>query len=436
MNILCPRNLLCFFALAGLTACSTQKKIGRSARTLLHSASLQTAHVGIHVADAATGKSLYDHQGDKYFVPASNTKIVTCYAAIKYLGKNLPGIRYRIDAENLYLYPTGDPTLLHPEFDRQRVLQFLQTSDKNLNLNLTAWKTTPWGSGWTWDGYDAAYMAERSALPMYGNTVRIGGRREEPQVTPAFFYGNIATDSLQEGNGYVAQVQRSMSGNQFKVLWRGAKANEVNIPFYTDNSKLAYLLLQDALRKPVRRDTTAYADTLATIRSVPTDSLLKPMMHRSDNFFAEQTLLMVSNELLKKFDEDDAIDTVLKTHLADLPQKPRWADGSGLSRYNLFTPQDFVHILQKIKTDAGMERVKEIFPTGGEGTLRNFYVSDSGFLYAKTGTLSGVVALSGYLYTAKNRLLLFSVLVNNHQASAIDVRRQVEAFLQRLRKKY
>ncbi|HPN60415.1 MAG TPA: D-alanyl-D-alanine carboxypeptidase [Chitinophagaceae bacterium] len=170
------------------------------------------------------------------------------------------------------------------------------------------------------------------------------------------------------------------------------------------------------------------------IHSQPTDSLLKPMMHRSDNFFAEQSLLMVSNEYLGMMNDAKIIDTLLKTDFKDLPQKPRWADGSGLSRYNLFTPQDFVTILNKMKNEFGMERIKTIFPTGGEGTISSYYKAGNGYVYAKTGTLSGVVALSGFLYTKKGKLLIFSTLVNNHQASATEVRRAVERFIESLRK--
>lgn len=71
------------------------------------------------------------------------------------------------------------------------------------------------------------------------------------------------------------------------------------------------------------------------------------MMHRSDNFFAEQMLLMVSNALLDKMTNREVIDTILKTDFKNIPQLPVWVDGSGLSRYNLFTPKDFVFILKK-----------------------------------------------------------------------------------------
>jgi D-alanyl-D-alanine carboxypeptidase/D-alanyl-D-alanine-endopeptidase (penicillin-binding protein 4) len=160
------------------------------------------------------------------------------------------------------------------------------------------------------------------------------------------------------------------------------------------------------------------------------------MLHESDNLFAEQSLLMVSNEVLDVMDDAKIIDTLLKTDLADLPQKPRWVDGSGLSRYNLFSPQDFIAILQKMQAGFGMDRLRRLFPTGGEGPFKNYFRNDSGYVFAKTGTLSGVVTLSGFLYTRKQKLLFFSVLVNNHQAPVADVRRAVETFLQHLRSRY
>jgi D-alanyl-D-alanine carboxypeptidase/D-alanyl-D-alanine-endopeptidase (penicillin-binding protein 4) len=134
--------------------------------------------------------------------------------------------------------------------------------------------------------------------------------------------------------------------------------------------------------------------------------------------------------------ESAIIDTLLNGDLRQLPQRPYWVDGSGLSRYNLFTPQDFVYLLDKMKNEFGLPRMKGILPTGGAGTLSGYYKQDSGYLFAKTGTLSGVVSLSGYLVTRRNRLLLFSILVNNHRGTAASVRRDIERLIQVIRNKY
>ena len=93
-------------------------------------------------------------------------------------------------------------------------------------------------------------------------------------------------------------------------------------------------------------------------------------------------------------------------------------------------------ILNKMKKEFPLERIKIVFPTAGEGTLSSYPKADSGYIFAKTGTLSGVVALSGFLYTRKNRLLIFSVLVNNHRTSATEVRRKIQRFLSYIRNTY
>jgi D-alanyl-D-alanine carboxypeptidase/D-alanyl-D-alanine-endopeptidase (penicillin-binding protein 4) len=223
------------------------------------------------------------------------------------------------------------------------------------------------------------------------------------------------------------------------------KFTSESVPFRTiskaagDLGKQTFLqLLEDTLHMKIGDWSYLHAHTMLpnVIYSQPTDSLFKPMMHRSDNFFAEQTLLMASNEKLGYMSDRNMIDTLLKTDLKDIPQKPKWVDGSGLSRYNLFTPQSFVYILGKMKNEFGWNRMKNILPTGGEGTISSYYKKDAGFIFAKTGTLSNNCALSGYLITKKNKVLVFSVLANNYQTSATPVRRAVEKFLQYIRDKY
>jgi len=134
--------------------------------------------------------------------------------------------------------------------------------------------------------------------------------------------------------------------------------------------------------------------------------------------------------------DDKIIDTLLKTDFKDLPQKPNWVDGSGLSRFNLFTPQDFVWVLNKMQKDFSWQRISTIFPAGNEGTLTNYYTTTGNSIHAKTGSLTGVIALSGYLNTQKNKTLIFSVLVNNHQTSGRNVRKAIEKFILSIRDAY
>jgi D-alanyl-D-alanine carboxypeptidase/D-alanyl-D-alanine-endopeptidase (penicillin-binding protein 4) len=236
------------------------------------------------------------------------------------------------------------------------------------------------------------------------------------------------------------RLERTLDGNDFYLKNAAEPFATANFPLRMEVPFVSRLLKDTLQVENVSTFSLSpgyyYSKPLVTIHSQPTDSLLKPMMHRSDNFFAEQALLMVSNEVLGYMNNGKIIDTILKTSLADLPHRPRWADASGLSRYNLFTPKDFVAILQKMKAEFGMDRLRVIFPAGGEGTLSNFYKAERPYLYAKTGTLSGVVALSGYLTTAQGKELIVSVLINNHRSGPVQIRRTIEIFLQNIHDRY
>jgi D-alanyl-D-alanine carboxypeptidase/D-alanyl-D-alanine-endopeptidase (penicillin-binding protein 4) len=160
------------------------------------------------------------------------------------------------------------------------------------------------------------------------------------------------------------------------------------------------------------------------------------MMYRSDNFFAEQSLLMVGYKLTGAFNNDSTIEYLLANDLKDMPQKPGWVDGSGLSRYNLFSPNDMVWILERMKNEQPWSRITGVLATGGKGTLGREYQADSARIYAKTGSLSGVGALSGYLLTRSGKTLIFSVMLNNTRGSNAPIRHRVHEFLKELMDKY
>jgi D-alanyl-D-alanine carboxypeptidase/D-alanyl-D-alanine-endopeptidase (penicillin-binding protein 4) len=119
-----------------------------------------------------------------------------------------------------------------------------------------------------------------------------------------------------------------------------------------------------------------------------------------------------------------------------MPQKPGWVDGSGLSRYDLFSPNDMVWILDRMKKEQPWSRLTGILATGGTGTLGREYRADSGRIYAKTGSLSGVGALSGYLITRSGKTLIFSVMFNNNRRPTGPIRHRVHEYLNELMDRY
>ena len=421
-----------------LLSCSLNKQLGKQAnKLLLRDSAIAAGHIGISIFEPATGKYWYNHNADKYFIPASNTKLFSLYAGMKYLGDSLVGMRISETKEGLILTPTGDPTLLHPDFERQPVVDFLNQQGISLLANNNLSEINGHGGGWAWDDYDASYMSERSVMPVYGNLLVVTGTASEP-----IYFPKRAAASLSAKNnthrGYINGVSRSRYSNDFSYDAIGKKSTKNAIPFIS-SLPLAFDILGDAIKQNIA--PVGIIDSSKILRSFvlfsqPSDSLLKPMMKWSDNFFAEQTLLMASNQKLGFMSDRDMINYLLKNDLKAIPQMPKWVDGSGLSRYNLFTPQSFVFVLNQLQQSFDFERIKNILPTGGEGTLSSYYKTESGFIFAKTGTLSNNCALSGYLITKKNKLLIFSILANNYQTSATPVRKAVEQFLRDIRERY
>ena len=455
--------LITFFS-----SCSITQQIHKQANTiLLKDTAISSGHIGISIYEPATNKYWYNYDATKYFIPASNTKLFTLYAGMKYLGDSLVGLRYVQSHDTIVFQPSADPSFLHPDFISQPVFDFLKKNKTIVYENpLQSWQAEPLGFGWAWDDYNNDYMVERSEFPIYGNLLKIKSKSistlpgdfhisQFAEITPPYFYKdeffegiNISEVGLSNQEIYF-RAKRILGENKFSLTATKLKPITQSIPFTTKSKYFIYDLLSDTLGNYIyntlgelmkcfdcKLPTVLNSTKYKIIHSQPSDSLFKPMMHRSDNFFAEQTLLMASNEHLGFMSDAKIIDTILKSDLKEMPQKPKWVDGSGLSRYNLFTPQSFVYLLNKMKNEFGLERMKNILATGGEGTLSSYYKKDAGFIYAKTGTLSNNCALSGYLITKKGKLLIFSVLNNQYITGATPVRKAVEQFLQDIREKY
>ncbi len=427
---------LCFIAVLQcmLMSCSVQHKIGKQANnTILSQQPFSMAHVGIAVYDASTNKSLYQHNAQKLFVPSSNTKLFACYAAMKYLGDSLLAAMYTIENDKLIVQSTGDPTFLHPDFARQPLFELMNQSRFTSIGLYTKFESNPLGKGWMWDDFNADYMAERDPFPMYGDLATFTYKNDTLTTVPSHLA--ILGKPIPGQNW---EVSRNLGGHYFII--KNGTGSTTPVKYATlsmEAGSFSAGWLQDTLHKEVVPENEPIETGKSKVLySQPTDSLLKIMMHRSDNFFAEQTLLMVSNKKLGVMNDAKIIDTLLKVDFKDLPQQPKWVDGSGLSRYNLFSPNDFVWLLKQMMQDVGMNRIEEILPTGNTGTLTGLYANYGKRIFAKTGTLSNNVALSGYLLTKHNKTLIFSVLVNNHLSSSSAIRKGIEAFLTHLIEKY
>ena len=183
-----------------------------------------------------------------------------------------------------------------------------------------------------------------------------------------------------------------MNKNEF--YYNPKSKREREIPFVTD-SLLITELWQDLLPNKINISKYQGEKMEDIAYSIPSDSLYKRMMQKSDNHLAEQMLLLASSTLSDTLSSKNMRTFVLENQLGNLKQQPRWVDGSGLSRYNLFTPMSFVQILSKLHAEIPQERLFDIFPAGGEsGTIKRYYHGKTvPYIYAKSGTFSNNYSL-------------------------------------------
>ncbi|TAH18032.1 MAG: hypothetical protein EAZ08_12590 [Cytophagales bacterium] len=399
----------------------------------------QKTLIGVSVFDMDKQTYIVQHNHDKYFTPASTTKLFTFYAGLKILGKEVgtqtPAIQYLVRPDSLIIFGTGNPTFLHAEFGNPTVMDFLKNRKEKIYFSDANWKDLHFGDGWSWDDYNEYYSVEKSIFPIYGNYVTFSTHTEKQiEVSPSFFRTNLKEDSKM-GDGLL--VQRKIRENDFTYsLKKTEKPQSQEVPFVTSADLTAHLLT-DTLKKEVKYIRYPYKKSeINTLKSFEADSLYRRMLQPSDNFLAEQILLMCSSQIAEgQVNTQSTIDFMLKNYLSDFTDKPRWVDGSGLSRMNLFSPRSQVELLLKIykeiATDkTGEKRLFDMLAIGGKtGTLRNLFKSYPPFVFGKTGSLSNNACLSGYLITKSGKRLCFAFMNNHFLQPTAAIRTEMEKML-------
>jgi D-alanyl-D-alanine carboxypeptidase/D-alanyl-D-alanine-endopeptidase (penicillin-binding protein 4) len=384
-------------------------------------------HTGFLLYDPVNKKEILTHKADRYFTPASNTKIFTFYTALKVLGDSAIACRYHVRNDSLIFWGMGDPSFLYyPVFPNDRVFQWLKTRPEKLFFSPANFQTEPMGPGWAWDDYPYYYSAERTPLPVYGNLIRVKKQQDSIFITPSLFQTGLRKVTSPKGD---ETITRMFDSNQLHYYPGKPGKTDWSIPYrYSDS--LVVQLLTDTLKRTVFLLDEPVNAQAKYIMSVPLDSLLRVMMQESDNFIAEQLLLQCAAALSDTLKPEIAIRYAQKNLLADLPDFPQWVDGSGLSRYNLFTPRSIARLWEKIYREVPQQRLFHLLAAGGKsGTLKNSYKASQPYIFGKTGTLSNNHTLSGYLITRKGRLLIFSMMNNNYIAATGQVRQRMEKIL-------
>lgn len=394
---------------------------------------------GFVLYDPQTNKTIYSQNEDKYFIPASNTKLYTFYTALQMLGDSIPGLRYIIKGDSLIFWGTGDPSFLHSYLKSSKAFELLKNTDKTLCFSAHNYDGNFYGAGWPYGNYNDYYQVEITPLPVLDNiAVLSADAQNKLQISPAGLRPFLKLDSSFHPRSFT--VKRDLVENKFIYpVGSVPKDYRQEIPWKT-SPELTIALLKDTLKKNLTVVDIPMPDSAKTLYSISSDSVYRRMLLPSDNFIAEQLLLVCSSTLPGNLSSRAVIEYSKINFLKDLPDEPQWVDGSGLSRQDLFTPRTMVALLVKIAAKVNNEdKLHNLLPAGGvNGTLRTAYKTDNGvpFVWGKTGSLSNNHNQSGYLVTRKGKKMIFSFMNNNFVRPTAEIRDEMVRIMTEIHNRY
>ena len=178
--------LLCFtMVLVGCKSLRINNKINKE----IASSFFENQFTGIYIYDVTANKIVYNYNGNKYFTPASNTKIFTLFTGLEFLSDSIPAFKYAVDADTITIQGTGDPAFLHSFFKDSTALK-MANNYKKVNLIVNNIIDKKYAPGWAWEDFDSYFSPERSAFPMYGNVVTLQNEKTL-NVEPAVFENEL-----------------------------------------------------------------------------------------------------------------------------------------------------------------------------------------------------------------------------------------------------
>ncbi len=434
-----------------LMSVSPDPEIKRGIDTLLADSLFPPSNIGIKIVSTETGGLLYALNSDMLFNPASNEKLVTTATALTTLGPSFP-LKTSVYADTtggtILIKGRGDPLLSHNDLDSLAglVAPLLSRGKSwHLGVNVRYFDDLEWGAGWTWDEEPAAYGMFISPLIVDNNAIEV-------HVQPAPRAGIPPEILCTPSTGYVTVENTAMTvadtplTTPLTISRKGReRSNTITIEgqiLLGGRAVSEYL----SVRKPELYAGAVFAERLGA-RGVPVVAVAADTTEPTGTPLAEYVhLLDTAVTFMNKVSDNLAAEALLKAVAAQTYHVPgtaelgahsarallsRWgcdttriaiADGSGLSRYNLTSASTVVLLLQSMAHDtANFRTFFHSLPIAGvDGTIgrRMRGTPAEGNLRAKTGSLSGVSALSGYVRTAAGEMITFSILTQNFPESS------------------
>lgn len=411
-----------------------------------------SADVAVYVKSMKFGDVLYSRNIHKPLTPASTLKILTAEAALLYLGPeyhfstqlltDAKSVRNGILQGNLYVVLSGDPSLTYNDlYELMLTLRAHQIAaiGGNVYIDNTAYDQSFYGPGWEWKDKRYCYAAPISASIINHNCLsfqvtpsQVPGRTAQVVTSPKYFYPEIR-NSVITTSGRSRACSLHLSTDQSEIglegcMPRGRYAWGVSyvvtdIPDY-NRALFKSVLNQQGINVYGQVTFASAPDDLSLIgthTSKPLRLLINEMLKKSDNVIAGALFKKLGQLYTHKPGSWEngsyAVTQILSRHANVDISGMRILDGSGLSADNLTTPSQMMQVLDFAYHHYGTsyEFISSLPIAGVDGTLKHRMGNIARKVRAKTGTISGVVSLAGYVVSGDREPLAFVIMINGNK---------------------
>jgi len=405
----------------------------------------ETCLVAIQVEDLTLNKTIYKKNEKLLLRPASNMKVITSSAGLLYLG---PDYEFKTDLyydgnisnDTLYgnLYVAGG---CDPDFTTFDLYTFVNAI-RNLNVSVikgniygdVSFKDSLfWGKGWMWDddpSSDAPYL---SALNINDNCVELNydSREKTYSVNPKTKYVNVKRIECDDE----LIIDRNWLDRKNEIVIKGKDdKKKYSVKLNVQTPELYFLTLFSEVLDSNQINVLGNCEIkktndnpiFLTSASRKYSDVIVNLNKESDNLSAEMTLFALAEKYYgKPANTKNGIKVISKMidDIGLLSKNYRLVDGSGVSHYNVVSAELLVSILKyfyKNKPELFLILYNSFSIGGLDGTLEhrmeNKLVKEN--VHAKTGTLTGVSSLTGYLTNSKKHVIAFSIIMQNYIGSS------------------
>ena len=436
----------------------------------------QHAHWGAHIQSLTTGKTWFELNAEKLFNPASNNKLPTGAMALDCLGadyKFKTQLFYTGDIVNgvlegdLIIKGSGDPAIGGRFFERKSKEIFRQWASRlkekgiqhiqgNIIGDDTLIGDEGYGKGWELEDMNYGYGAPISALNFEDNAIVFNAKVENnavnlvPELSTSYFSFD---NQLKTGDENKVEDYRIFNTEHFMFKGTVAETYKTTMSVQNPTAFFVHVLKETFAEYGITHSkakaydiedlgtVSSHQRLLYTHESPPFSELLKVFEKESQNQYGEVFARIaggVCNNPKQEpytFAMGDSLMTQFWQEVGVAPKSYEYADGSGMSRYNWVSPKQLTTLLAFMDKHPQSAVFKAALPIAGvDGTLKSRMknTAAAGNVLAKTGTISAIRSLSGYVKTADGEPLVFSFMVNGFLVPASQTNRITDAVLVKL----